>query len=518
MKFSFNLKGRKEDTARYTSVNIRTQDQPFDLYTAMIGVFPQGAFHAQSKERLAQVRTLIRSNEPVFVAKLAVYLREDLQQKHLAFILSAELSAAHDNAAWTCQLAGRILHEAVEIAEWMEYYTLAVEATTANTSPGTRTAAKPAHMPSRLRKTLAPLFIRLDAFHFSRYTAHQQQGLKQALSAIRPGAASKTQRALFDKILHNGIPARSNWNAEWNTLAAQSYDSPAVRSATLRDKYKEGISSFRMGYPGLLENLQPILAMGISGKVLKLAAEYIAHPAAVAGTQPSPLQLLAAWRKLKGRREGGVPLLLEALETAAQHSVANLGLDEKENLVIAMDVSNSMKAKLGEGSCIQRYDVGPLLTLMLRKRTGETTAGIIGNTWKPVNSTNTSILAGVDPFHRREGEAGYAINAHLVILDLLKKRKAVDKIMIFTDSPLWDNRPLHQPEVPDLVRAWQLYRRIAPNAKLCLFDMAGYGHRPLEIPEEGVYMISGWHDNIFQVLKTVDDKDILLDRINNIEA
>ena len=513
MKFSFSMKGKHDTTARYKVLQSRTGDRTTDpqweLYKVLLQAFPEGAFYQQPAAWFGLVRDLIRQNDPAFAARLAVYLRETVQLRSLPFALTAELAAIYKDAEWTCHLAGRVIREAGDLPEWLDYYSRA-------RGMGPWGSARKLRLPARLRKSLAPLFSHLEEYRYSRYSRDEQLKIQRALALVRPSADGKVQQLLFDRIRRDAIPVRSTWASEWEALQHQSYDSPELRSSMLRDKWKEGISSFRIGYPALLENLQPILAAGVSGKILKLAAEYIGN-AAAAGSRPSPLRLLAAYRKLKGRREGGVPLLLEALEQAAVNSARQLaGFGEQDRVVIAMDVSNSMKQPLKEGTGIQRYDVGPLLALLLRGRTKSLVAGIIGNTWNKVDLDTPGILSGVDPFHRREGEAGYAINAPLVIQDLLKKGQVVDKVMIFTDCSLWDSRPFNQPEGPDLVRVWNQYRRIAPQAKLCLFDLAGYGSKPLEALENGVCLVAGWQDRIFDVLNAVEDREATLETINYI--
>jgi len=516
MKFSFGMKGKNDTTADYKI--LRAPDPQGELYEALLQAFSEGGLYDQPAEEIRRVRELIRENDPAFAAGLAIYLRESLQLRSLSFVLTAELAILHGYAEWTCQLAQRIVREAGELPEWLDHYTraLGLGLWGPGAVPGIG-GLKKLRLPAKLRKSLAPLFNHLDEYRFARYSREEQARIRQAFVLIRPSANGKAQQVVFDKIRRDEIPVRSTWATEWKALQQQSYDSPELRCSMLRDKWKEGISSFRMGYPALLENLQPILAAGVSGKILKLAAEYIGNAAAVAGSRPSPLRLLAAYRKLKGRREGGVALLLEALEQAAVHSATQLaGLDADSRVVIAMDVSNSMKQPLKEGSGIQRYDVGPLLAHLLKGRTRLLVAGIIGNTWKRVDLNAPGILAGVDPFHRREGEAGYAINATLVIQDLLKKGQVVDQVMIFTDCQLWNSRPFHQPAGPDLVKIWNQYREMAPQARLYLFDLAGYGNKPVEVLENGVYLVAGWQDRIFEVLKALEDREAAIERISQI--
>lgn len=85
--------------------------------------------------------------------------------------------------------------------------------------------------------------------------------------------------------------------------------------------------------------------------------------------------------------------------------------------------------------------------------------------------------------------------------------------MLFTDCQLWnsggDKITFH--------RLWKEYKKIAPDAKLYLFDLAGYGNTPLSINENDVYLIAGWSDKIFDILAALDGNTNALDMIKQIE-
>jgi hypothetical protein len=304
---------------------------------------------------------------------------------------------------------------------------------------------------------------------------------------------------------------RSTWEQEWHALYQQHYDSPEQRQVSLRDKWKEGISSFRIGYPALLDNLRPMLCAGVSGKVLKLAAEYLGNPAAVAKSDISPLRLLEAYQALRRMEQGGAGMLAEALEGAVLHSRwANTAFGSEGVSVIAMDVSNSMKQPVHLGadsaeSLAQRFDVAPLLAWLWLNKGYSVLPGIIGNTWKPLDLAARPVLTAVEQFRAREGEAGYGLNAHLILDQLLRRRKVVDRVLIFTDTRLWANRGFNQPAGTDLGGWWRQYKRqVAPRARLYLFDLAGYGFPALECLEDDVFLVAGWKEGVLEALEALE--------------
>jgi 60 kDa SS-A/Ro ribonucleoprotein len=507
MKLSFSRRTKRQTEECYTVVKTGMPDVQWELYKALFSASLTPSFYQPDGGSLPiprECQELICQNETAFLGKLAIYLRESLHKKALSFIVSAELASLYGDSEWISHLIDRLLPQAGEIPEWLEYYAQA-----------TREKAGP--KPGReVLKGLSMAFNRLDEYQFTRCTREEQLKLKKALGLVRPKGRDKAQRILFGKIAKDRLPARTTWQQEWKAVQQQPYDNHELQQAALRDKWKEGISSFRMGYAALLDHLPRILTAGVSGKVLKLAAEYLGNVYAVADSRLSPYRFPAIYRKLQVIDQGGAPLLMEALEQAVRHSARNLaGFEENSCTVIAMDVSNSMRHPIHEGDPLQRFDIAPLLAMLLKSSRRQVITGIIGNTWKPIDFPTQRILAEMDSFHRREGEVGYAINAHLVIQDLLRKGLIVDKVMIFTDCNLWESRVFHQPAGTDLSRIWKLYRQMAPAAKLYLFNLAGYGNKPLEVGKDGVFLVSGWNERIFGVLKAVEKEGDAMEEVHN---
>jgi uncharacterized membrane protein YkvA (DUF1232 family) len=89
----------------------------------------------------------------------------------------------------------------------------------------------------------------------------------------------------------------------------------------------------------------------------------------------------------------------------------------------------------------------------------------------------------------------------LVIADLIERGIIMDKIMMFTDGQLWNSSDDDTVQLRDV---WKQYKKIAPGAKLYLFDLAGYGLTPLDISNKDVYLIAGWSDKIFDILHAID--------------
>jgi 60 kDa SS-A/Ro ribonucleoprotein len=498
MKFNFSLRGRQPADTHYALFKAGMPDDQWDLYIALLSASPALSSSAMvspaplQEQELSALRSRIRLADRDFMARLAVGFAQHKHFRALAFFLTAELAALYGNDERTAKLIAEVISHPVEIAVWMAHY---------------KRAARREQRPTRvIRKVLGILFNQLDEFQYSRCNRQMQLALREALILLHPKAVDQVRKTLFTRIIRDQITARTTWAQEWRALYQLHYDSPEQRQVTMRDKWKEGISSFRIGYTALLDNLRPMLCAGVSGKVLKLAAEYLGNATAVSRSGASALRILEAYRELQRIEQGGKGMLAEALERAVLESTwARTDFGGEGISVIAMDVSNSMRRPVNGCSGAHRFDIAPLLSLLWKSRGGKVITGIIGNTWKLFELPQRPVLLTVDEFRSHDGEAGYGINAWLVLQDLLRRRLVVDRVLIFTDSRLWDNRSFNQPAGTDLGDWWRRYQKqLAPHARLYLFDLAGNGSRTLECHEDGVRLIAGWNEKMLEALDVLD--------------
>ena len=64
---------------------------------------------------------------------------------------------------------------------------------------------------------------------------------------------------------------------------------------------------------------------------------------------------------------------------------------------------------------------------------------------------------------------------------------------------------------------WREYKKTAPDAKLYLFDLSGYGQSPLKMVGNDVTLIAGWSDKVFDMLSALENGSSVLEEISKIE-
>jgi len=493
-----------------------------ELYAAVATAALNDQFYESAGARLQRLRQLIAQNEPQFVAQLAVYAREQLHLRSVPLVLAVELAQIHRGDSLVSRLVARVVQRADEITELLAYYAAA------NQRQGVKTLNR---LSKQLQKGLALSFNRFDGYQLAKYDRPGQVRLRDALFLVHPTAKSPAQQALFDQLVRGELPTPYTWETELSALGQVGFASAAERQTAFRQKWEELIGSGKLGYMALLRNLRNILEANVSGVAMEQVCAALADRVAVARSKQLPFRFLAAYREVAGldagllRRaiaavgigssNGHVPAVLAALETAIGHSAANLrGFGADTRVVIACDVSGSMQQPVSARSKVLLYDVGLVLAMLLQSRCGHVVTGLFGDRWKRVPLPQGQVLRNVQELYRREGEVGYSTNGHLVVQDLRQRREVVDKVLIFTDCQLWDSEGTNN----TLAQEWRDYRRtVAPRARLYLFDLAGHGTTPVDVHEQdGVALIAGWSDKVFDVLAALENGGSALTEIEKI--
>ena len=505
MKFNI-LNREKNAIVNHAGAKAYSLTPALELYTSVVTSILSDTFYEKADDRLARIQALIAQNNAEFVAKLAVYAREKMYLRSMPLVLVTELAKIHQGDNLISRAVGRVVNRADEITELLAYYQLA------NARNDTK---KLNRLSKQIQKGLAEAFNKFDEYQFSKYNRDSAAvKLRDALFLVHPKAKNEAQQAIFDKIAKDELAIAQTWETALSAVGQNDFASEDEKLVAKSQAWEQLILEGKLGYMALLRNLRNIIEAKVRQEAIEKVCAMLSNARAVANSKQLPFRFLSAYRELKIVNNGRVSQILSALELAVQHSATNIrGFDANTRVVIAADVSGSMQRVISPKSTVQNFDIGLMLAMLLQNRCDNVVTGMFGDTWKIINVPKNNILANVMEFHRREGEVGYSTNGHLVVQDLIKRRVVVDKIMIFTDCQLWNSNGGNQISV-----AWNKYKAIAPNAKLYLFDLVGYGQTPINMVEgRDVFLIAGWSDKIFDILAAIEDGSNAVEVINQIE-
>lgn len=513
-----------------------------ELYSLVCTASLQNKFYESTSETIGRLQELLYHVDPAFVCKLAVYAREQMYLRSIPLVLMVELFKAFDSGiirdkkrdgALLRRTIARVIGRADEITEVLAYYKLA------NDRDGVKVLNK---LPNALKKGIADAFNKFDEYQFAKYNRKTDVTLKDALFLTHPKAKNKAQQGIFDKLVNNTLEVPETWETGLSA-AGQGDKTEEEKIEAKRKVFTDLIVTNKIGYMALLRNLRNILQLGLDEEVMAIVTSRIADPKEVARSKQLPFRFFSAYQSLirvgGGRGSFGYssrtvsadidPTLdpfttkdvLVALEDAIVESVKNIkGFGEGTRVVIASDVSGSMMKPISPKSTVEQYDIGLLLGQLLSTRCYNAITGFFGDEWKVTDflcEDKNRVIRNTIQMKAREGEVGYSTNGYKVVEYLNKNNIKTDKVMIFTDCQLWNSNSSYYSNDENLKDEWNTYRKKNPNAKLYIFDLAGYGRMPLDVvADNSVNLIAGFSDKIFDVMDSIEKGEKNLSVIENI--
>ena len=506
---NYNAKLKEMTTKKnYEGAKTYAMAPELELYTAVVTASLTDTFYEKQDERTDRIAQLIGKVSPEFVARLAVYTRTVMHLRSIPLLLLVELAKVHNGDNLVARAVEKTVLRADEIMELLMCYQWR--------NPSSDPRKKLGKLSRQIQNGLQRAFNRFDEYQFAKYDRDNLEvKLRDALFLVHPKAKDEQQQALFDKIVHRELEIPYTWETELSALGQQQFDTEELKQAAFREKWEELINSGKLGYMALMRNLRNMLQIGVSPAEMQVVAGRLADAEQVARSRQLPFRYLAAYRELEKVSSANVAELMNALEVAVKHSAANIdGLDENTRVLLACDVSGSMSTPISPRSTVRNYDIGIMLAMLLRNRCKQVVSGIFGNEWKVVNMPSDNILMASRHMERLCNSMGYSTNGYKVIDWLIENNMVMDKVMMFTDMQMWDSTGRYK----NFENSWKKYKKMAPQAKLYLFDLVGYGQLPMQLAKPDVYLIAGWSDRVFDVLSAIDKGEDVLVAINSIDV
>ena len=483
-----------------------------ELYTAVVTASLSSKFYETADERIERIADLVGKCNARFVAQLAIYARTKMNLRSVPLLLVVELAKHHSGDNLVSKTIEKVVLRADEIMELLHCYQWR------NSQPNAECKTSPkklGRLSHQIQVGLQKVFNNFDEYQFAKYDRNNLEvKLRDALFIVHPKAKNDAQQKLFDKITNKSLEIPYTWETELSALGQQEFETAEDKQMAFAKKWEELIDSGKLGYMALLRNLRNFLESNISRETLTDVAKRLCDEHEVIRSKQFPFRFLSAYRELVNVGNGNTHILLDALEKAVLVTSQNIaGFDEHTRVLLACDVSGSMYTPISPKSSVKNYDIGLVLAMLLNNRCENVISGIFGDDWKIINLPSTGVLSNVEQLYGHSNEVGYSTNGYKVIEYLNNGGIVLDKVMMFTDCQMWNSYGTEQ----TIRKEWDKYKQIAPNAKLYLFDLNGYGTTPLNIVRDDVTLIAGWSDRIFEMLEAVENGSNAIEEIKKIE-
>ena len=507
MNYNSMLKDKKSEL-NYEGAKAYAMDPELELYSAVVTASLSDSFYEKQDERVDRIAKLIGKVSPEFVARLAVYARTEMHLRSIPLLLLVELAKIHNGDDLVARAVEKTVLRADEIMELLMCYQWR--------NPSTDARKKLAKLSRQLQNGLQRAFNRFDEYQFAKYDRDNLEvKLRDALFLVHPKAKDEQQQVIFDKIVNRQLEIPYTWETELSALGQQKFESDEARAMAFAMKWQELIESGKLGYMALMRNLRNILQSDVPINAVQRVCNRLSDAGQVAKSKQLPFRYLSAYREIEKVNSTNTAMMMNALEAAVKCSASNIeGFDDNTRVLLASDVSGSMWSPISQRSTVRNFDIGLLLSMLLRNRCKQVVSGIFGDDWKVVNMPTDNILMATRQLEKLGNTVGFSTNGYKVIDWLIEQKMVMDKVMMFTDMQMWDSTGRFK----TFEDSWKKYKKMAPEAKLYLFDLAGYGQLPLRLAEPDVYLIAGWSDRVFDVLSAIDKGEDALSVIKKIDV
>jgi len=337
-----------------------------------------------------------------------------------------------------------------------------------------------------LKKGIAASLDNFDEYQFAKYNRKTTVKLKDVLRITHP-----KHKEIYNKIINDCLTPPETWE-----VVVSNYKDRGFENKKAAWEYLIGTN--KLPYMASLRNIRNLIDEDIDEAKLKKVLEYISNPDAVKKSRQLPFRFLSAYKELDTHDIRHSGKVLDALEDAIELSLSNIPRLDGTTFM-SSDVSYSMNHPLSRMSSISYRELGIVLMCMADKFCDESYISIFGSNFTPLTTTKRSgILENAKRIS--DLDSGCSTNGYKIIEYLIDKKLSVDRIMIYTDMQMYNDRYSYGGS--EFADVWRKYKSsVNPRTKLYIFNLAAYAEPMVPEDDPSVCIISGWSDNIFKFIQ-----------------
>jgi len=458
---------------------------------AVTGVF-NDTFYSDASSQLNAAKQLVSQVDSTFLAKLAVYARQNAYMKDMPAYLAAVL------ASKDVSMLARIFDRVVDNGKMLRNFVQMVRSgETGRRSLGTR--------PKKLVGTW------LNAANDAQLLAASvgtSPSLGEVIRLAHPAAASEQRDAFFKYIL----------GREHNVEALPSIvqDLEAFRARRLSDVPKvpfELLTSMELSpadWKGIAMNatwtqtrmnLNTFLRHGVfeSQQMVDVVAARLRDAGQIARANVFPYQLLAAYMNVS---EAMPRKVVNALQDAMEIAVSNVPAFDVD-VAVCVDTSQSMTQSVtgerkGATSKVRCIDVAALVaSAILRKNPDaeivpfDTRVRELDLNGRDAIMTNAEKLASLK---------GGGTDCSCALAKLNEKGSRAQLVIYASDNESWvDRKSRYVANATSMMDEWKIYKRRNPNAKLVCIDVVPNATSQAK-DHRDVLNVGGFSDTVFNTI------------------
>ena len=534
----------KKESVKPTEVNymcelaFKMADKELLVSTVMT-TFLQNSYYEQEGEIVERITDLVDKVDPLFAAKLAIYVRNEGNLRSVSHLVSALLAKYVSGTDWGKRFYNRIVVRPDDMSEIVSAY--------ANLNGmGLNDLKK---IPNSIKKGFKEALERLDAYQIDKYKMQNREvSLIDLVRLFHPKGNQKNAEAY--KRLVNGESLADLYESKVlekeMTKAGQ-----ATKDATQEEKMeakREAITAVLDNVKGmpvmnLLRNLRNILLY--APDKVNDACEQLTIEKKILNSRLLPFRFATAYAEIekvmyddtKAKPTSSIVFeseetkqqvtesrfnelkksLLDAIEGAIEIACQNIPVLDG-NCAILVDDSGSMRGDAGGHSRVSAFSktnssmIAHLFASMMAWRQHDVYVGLFGDRLIQIPyKRDVKLLDFNKQSYQMGAKCGGATEAgiYTFLETVVNEKKKIDNIIVFSDCQIgrggtftawygtdYNDRSQHFHEL------FKEFRKINPKANFIVVNLRQSGGTSVFDKSQRILNIAGWSDKIFDTIKT----------------
>lgn len=441
------------------------QTDKLELVSTLLTTFVTDTFYRPGNQTQKTIIKLVNSIEnKEFVAKTALFARDRFNMRTGSHIVAGEIAGQVHGEQWLKNFYNKIVVRPDDMLEILAYI-----------------KSNNYKIPNALKKGFAKALQSFDEYSLAKYKKTSKKlSLVDVVNLVHPKPTEAISK-LVKGTLENP--------ETWEVLITQAGSDLNKKQET----WKRLVLEKKLGYMALVRNLRNILEY--ANDTIDEVCNQLTNPEKIAKSRMLPFRFFTAIEEIEKLNFNNTRKVIVALSKALDISLKNVPELSGKTLVV-VDESGSMRGK-------PAIIASMFATILLKANPNADLMTFADNArYQHINPLDTTLTIA------RSMQFNYGgTNFHSIFTTA---NKAYDRIIILSDMQGWIGYNSPKGE-------FNFYKqRKNCDPKVYSFDLQNYG--TTQFPENNVYCLAGWSEQIFDIMKLLEeDKNALLSEIEKIE-
>lgn len=482
-----------------------------ELVATCLTTFLQSSYYESENEIVNRVKKAVSETDEEFVAKLAIYLRDDANMRSVTHLLAGEIAPRLSGKEYASRFYKRVSIRPDDMSEILAYYF----------SKGNKKIA------NAMKKGFKNKLESMDPYLIDKYKMDRKSiSLVDLVNLTHPKPTQVNAEAY--RRLVNGESLEGLYSTKIMEKSLSKAGQTAKEKGTdVKVEKAAAIAEVLEGdapIMNVLRNLRNIIET--APDQVDNAIEHLTNKYKVLNSRLLPFRFASAYEeieKLKGVRKtvsfesdsinSNVDKVLKALETALEYSVENIPALEGKTAVL-IDHSGSVRGDGGGASKVSAFSktttamIGNLFGSMLTWSQRDIYMGLFGDRLIqiPIDRKKGLLEFNKNSFNEGAKCGGGTENGLYVFLnECIKNKTRVDNLVIFSDMVIgsggtggWDHSS--RAGLGSFQSLFKKFKEINPHCNTICVDIRQTSGKSVFDKSLNVLQIAGWSDKIFNLI------------------